>query len=132
MVLNSLKSLSNELAIPVVAMGTADAVRIFQTDQQLGNRFEPMGIPRWRPSRDYALFMARFVQRLELKRESNFRSKELVSRIHGKAEGLVGETCKLLSLAAETAVNTGREIIDMETLDAVPWIVPSERRRVAR
>jgi hypothetical protein len=46
MVMNGLKSLSNERSIPVVAMGTQDAVRVFQTDQQLGNRFEPMGLPR--------------------------------------------------------------------------------------
>lgn len=132
MVLNSLKSLSNELKIPVVAMGTQDAVRVFQTDQQLGNRFEPIGIPRWALSKDYAVFIARYVQRLELKQESNFRSKELVGRIHNMSEGLTGETCKLLALAAEMAVHTGREIIDIGTLDQVPWVMPSERRRAAR
>lgn len=132
MVLNSLKSLSNELKIPVVAMGTQDAVRVFQTDQQLGNRFEPIGIPRWALSKDYAVFIARYVQRLELKQESNFRSKELVGRIHNMSEGLTGETCKLLALAAEMAVHSSREIIDMGTLDQVPWVMPSERRRAAR
>ncbi|QCG98711.1 AAA family ATPase [Azospirillum sp. TSA2s] len=132
MVLNSLKSLSNELKIPVVAMGTQDAVRVFQTDQQLGNRFEPIGIPRWALSKDYAVFIARYVQRLELKQESNFRSKELVGRIHSMSEGLTGETCKLLALAAEMAVHTEREIIDLGTLDQVPWVMPSERRRMAR
>lgn len=132
LVLNSLKGLSNELRIPVVAMGTQDAVRVFQTDQQLGNRFEPMGIPRWTLGKDYALFLARFVQSLELKRESNFRSKDLVSRIHGMAEGLTGETCKLMALAAETAIQIRSEVIDWETMDHVPWVMPSERRRVAR
>jgi len=132
MVLNSLKSLSNELRIPVVAMGTQDAVRVFQTDQQLGNRFEPIGIPRWGVSREYALFVARYVQSLELKQESDFRSKELVGRIHAMSEGLTGETCKLLALAAETTIHSGREIIDMGTLDQVPWVMPSERRRSAR
>lgn len=132
MVLNSLKSLSNELRIPVVAMGTQDAVRVFQTDQQLGNRFEPIGIPRWAVSREYAVFVARYVQSLELKQESEFRSKELVGRIHAMSEGLTGETCKLLALAAETAIHTGREIIDTGTLDQVPWVLPSERRRAAR
>lgn len=132
MVLNSLKSLSNELKISVVALGTQDAVRIFQTDQQLGNRFEPMGIPRWAVSKEYAVFAGRFVQGLQLKQESNFRSKDLVGRIHRMAEGLTGETCKLLALAAEMAVQSGREVIDMETLDQVPWVMPSERRKAAR
>ena len=132
MVLNGLKSLSNELRVPVVAMGTQDAVRVFQTDPQLGNRFEPMGIPRWTVSRDYAVFIARFVDGLELKQQSSFRCKDLVTRIHSMAEGLTGETCKLLAMAAEMAVRNGREIIDTGTLDDVPWVVPSERRRFAR
>ncbi|QJE72353.1 AAA family ATPase [Aerophototrophica crusticola] len=132
MVLNSLKSLSNELRIPVVAMGTQDAVRVFQTSPELGNRFEPIGIPRWTISAEYGLFVSRFVKSLELREESSFRSKDLVSRIHRMAEGLTGETCKLMSIAAEVAIQTGREVIDMETLDKVPWVMPSERRRAAR
>lgn len=132
MVLNSLKSLSNELKVPVVAMGTQDAVRVFQTDQQLGNRFEPIGIPRWGMTREYAVFVARYVQSLELKQDSDFRSKEVVGRIHVMSEGLTGETCKLLALAAEIAIHSGREIIDIGTLDQVPWIAPSQRRKAAR
>lgn len=132
MVLNSLKSLSNELRIPVVAMGTQDAVRVFQTSPELGNRFEPIGMPRWTIGPDYGLFIARFVKSLELKNDSDFRSKDLVGRIHRMAEGLTGETCKLLAIAAEVGIQTGREVIDMDTLDKVPWIMPSERRRAAR
>ena len=132
MVLNALKSLSNELRIPVVAMGTEDAVRVFQTDPQLGNRFEPLGIPRWTISRDYAVFIGRFVQGLELRNASDFTTRPIVTRVHTMAEGLTGETCKLLNMAAEMAVRSGREVIDMATLDDVPWVAPSERRRVAK
>jgi hypothetical protein len=132
MVLNSLKSLSNELRVPVVAMGTQDAVRVFQTDQQLGNRFEPMGIPRWTLSREYALFIARYVHSLDLQNESDVRNPSVFQRIHAMSEGLTGETCKLLALAAEMAIESGRELIDMEMLDQVPWVAPSERRRAAR
>jgi len=132
MVLNSLKSLSNELRIPVVAMGTQDAVRIFQTSQELGNRFEPISLPRWTLGKEYAIFIARYVKSLDLRNESDFHSKDLVGRIHKMAEGLTGETAKLLSIAAEVAVQTGQEKIDTETLDRVPWIMPSERRRAAR
>jgi len=56
----------------------------------------------------------------------------MIGRIHAMSEGLTGETCKLLSLAAETAIHTRREVIDMGTLDQVPWVMPSERRRAAR
>ena len=116
----------------VVAMGTQDAVRVFQTDYQLGNRFEPMGILRWTVSRDYAVFIGRFVQGLERQKDSQFTTRPIVTRIHAMAEGLTGETCKLLTMAAEMAIRSGREVVDMATLDEVPWVVPSERRRAAR
>jgi len=61
-----------------------------------------------------------------------FKTRDIVTRIHGMAEGLTGETCKLLTMAAEMAVRNGRELVDMATLDEVPWVVPSERRRVAK
>ena len=78
------------------------------------------------------MFIGRFVQGLELQKDSEFRTRDIVTRIHGMAEGLTGETCKLLTMAAEMAVRNGRELIDMATLDEVPWVVRSERRRVAK
>ncbi len=45
---------------------------------------------------------------------------------------MTGETCKLLSMAGEMAIRSGREVIDMATLDELPWTVPSERRRIAK
>ncbi len=78
------------------------------------------------------MFLGRFVLGLELKQESQFRSRDIVGRIHAMAEGLTGETCKLLSMAGEMAIRSGREVIDMATLDELPWTVPSERRRIAK
>lgn len=111
MVLNSLKSLSNELRIPVVAMGTQDAVRV------LGNRFEPIGIPRWAVSREYAVFVARYVQSLELKQESEFRSKELVGRIHTMSEGSRGKRVNCSRL-----LRRRRSKLDARSLTRELWI----------
>lgn len=130
--LNAVKALSNELKIPIVLIGTQDALRVFQTDQQLGNRFEPFPLPRWSFNRDYAAFLWSLCGGMKLKNESNFRSKQLVVRFHTMAEGLTGETYKLMTLAAEAAVSTGREMIDVELLDELPWVAPSERRRTSR
>lgn len=41
--LNLLRWLGNELQIPLVAVGTAEALRAIQSDDQLANRFEPLG-----------------------------------------------------------------------------------------
>ena len=130
--LNSVKALSNELRIPIVAVGTQDALRTFQTDQQLGNRFEPFHIPRWTIGKDYALFLARLSESMGLQKESNFHSRQLVTRFHSMSEGLTGETSKLMATAAEAAIRSGQEMIDMALLGEVQWTMPSERRRTGR
>lgn len=127
--LNGLKFLSNELHIPVVLIGTIEAMRALQSDQQLGNRFEPHHIPRWQNDEHYARFLAGMCAAMRLGEGGNWRSKPLVTRFHAMSEGLTGETWKLMCRAAETAIKTLREKIDEDTLDATPWTRPSERRR---
>ncbi len=127
--LNGLKFLSNELQIPVVLIGTIEAMRALQSDQQLGNRFEPHHIPRWPNDENYARFLAGMCSAMRLGEGGNWRSKPLVTRFHAMSEGLTGETWKLMCRAAETAIKTQREKIDEDTLDATPWTRPSERRR---
>ena len=116
----------------MVAIGTPDTVRIFQTDQQLGNRFEPIGIPRWNPNKEYSLFISRFVHHLGLRHPSDFKGKEIVEHVCRLSEGLIGETRKLLIQAAAVAITSKREVIDARTLNEVAWVRPSERRRAAR
>ncbi len=105
------------------------ALRAFQTDQQLGNRFDPFQLPRWAIDGGYALFLARLCESMELQKPSNLHSKQLVTRFHTMTEGLTGETTKLMSAAAELAIKTGREMIDTALLDEVRWTAPGERRR---
>ena len=46
--LNLLRWLGNELQIPLVAVGTAEALHAIQSDDQLANRFTPFGLPPWK------------------------------------------------------------------------------------
>lgn len=127
--LNGLKFLSNELQIPVVLIGTVEAMRALQTDQQLGNRFEPYHIPRWRNDEHYARFLAGLCTAMRLREGGNWRSKALVGRFHAMSEGLTGETWKLMCRAAETAIRMQSERIDDAAIDSTDWTRPSERRR---
>ena len=130
--LNSVKALSNELQIPIAAAGTQEALRAFQTDQQLGNRFEALHLPRWTVDKDYAVFLASLYGNMGLQKESNFRSRHLVTQFHTMAGGLTGETTKLMSLAAEAAIKSGKEMIDLALLSEVRWTAPEDRRRGGR
>lgn len=44
--LNQLKFISNELRIPIVALGTNEALYAMQTDAQIASRFEPFALPQ--------------------------------------------------------------------------------------
>jgi hypothetical protein len=48
--LNQLKFLSNELRMPVIALGMSEALYAMQTDPQIASRLESMAPPRWRES----------------------------------------------------------------------------------
>jgi len=43
-ILNLLRWLGNELQIPLIAVGTAEALHAIHSDDQLANRFEPLGV----------------------------------------------------------------------------------------
>jgi hypothetical protein len=130
-ILNTLKFFSNELGIPIVLIGTREALRVIQTDQQLGNRFEPFSIPRWRFDVEYARFAVRLYGTLGLKGNTKIKSKSFIRRLHAMSEGLAGETKKVLILAAQHAIRSRNETIDMKVLDAIDWTQPSERRKKA-
>lgn len=45
------------------------------------------------------------------------------------SEGYLGELSRVLTEAAAHAVLSGREWIDLKTLDGIGWTPPSERKR---
>ena len=127
--LNGLKFMSNELQIPIVLVGTIEAMRAIQTDQQIGNRFEPHYVPRWKDDENYARFLAGLSSSMHLRECGNWRSRPLVKRFHTMSEGLTGETWTLMTKAAEAVVRAQRDRIDEETLEETGWTRPSDRRR---
>lgn len=127
--LKTLKYLSNVLKIPIVTVGTLEALRAMQTDGQIANRFEPFFIPRWKPDKDFAVFLATLCESMELEKKSDFKSISFVKRFHAMSEGLTGEARNLMVRAAKTAITSGREVIDDETLDNTDWARPGDRRK---
>jgi len=105
--LNLLRWLGNELQILLVAVGTSEALRAIQSDDQLANRFTPFSLPPWRMDAEYLRLLNTLEAMLPL--------RELV--------GLV--------TAAAVAVEAGEEHIRMEKLDDMGFMPPTERRRVA-
>jgi hypothetical protein len=124
-----LKYLGNELKIPLVGVGTIDAVRAMQTDPQMVSRFEPVALPRWEMNRDFQTLLASFERTLPLQQPSRLAEPAMAAKLLALSEGTIGELFSLLIAATVRAIRTGAERIDEGVLAKTDWIAPSARRR---
>lgn len=129
--LNVLKYLGNELCVPLVGIGTAEAIRAVQTDPQLANRFTPEVLPKWAKNIELARLLASFERILPLRNPSQLSEPALAGRILDLAGGTIGEMSTLLNTAAIHAINTGEERITLAGLDACGYVSPALRKQVA-
>lgn len=129
--LNVLKYLGNELCVPLVGIGTAEAVRAVQTDPQLANRFTPEVLPKWGKDAELARLLASFERVLPLREPSQLASPALAGRIVDLAAGTIGEMSTLLNAAAIHAIRLGEERITIQTLDACGYVSPGVRKQAA-
>lgn len=129
--LNLLRWIGNELQIPIIAAGTAEALHAIQSDDQLANRFEPIALPRWSYSEEFRELLRTLEALLPLRRPSNLGTPALAQTVLAAAEGILGEVVAILTRAAVHAVTTGTEAITVEMIEECGFLSPSERRRVA-
>ena len=115
--LNLLKYLANEVKMSVVAVGTSEAPVAFQTDAQIHNRFRPFELPRWTETEDFRRLLAAFELVLPLRKASNLQQRPMVQFILTASGGLLGEVSRLLTKAAEAAIDTGAEQVSLELLE---------------
>lgn len=130
-VLNVLRWLGNELQIPLVAVGTAEALRALQSDEQLANRFEPFPLPPWKAGAEYKRLLSTLDAILPLRNASELTHPLVASKILSASEGILGEILTIVTRAAVHAVETGAESITARVIDDIAYIPPSERRRIA-
>ncbi len=129
--LNLLRWLGNELQIPLVAVGTSEALRAIQSDDQLANRFTPFSLPPWRHDAEYLRLLNTLEAMLPLRERSGLEEPALAQKLLNAAEGILGEIVNLVTTAAVAAVVAGEERILIERIDDIGFIPPTERRRVA-
>jgi type II secretory pathway predicted ATPase ExeA len=129
--LNLIRWLGNELQIPLIGVGTVEALRAVQSDDQLANRFEPFALPLWSDDDDFRRLLNTLEAVLPLRKRSDLDDPALANRIYAAGEGILGEIIAIVMQAAVEAVRSGSERITARTIEAASFIRPSERRRVA-
>ena len=126
--LNVIKYLSNELMLPIVAVGTNEAFNAVRVDPQIANRFLPIELPRWRNNTDFRRLLRSFEALLPLQRASELAQPEMALRLSLVSEGTIGELSTLLNQAAIEAIIGGEERITDHVLDRIAWTPPSQRK----
>lgn len=124
-VMNAIKLLCNELAIPVIGVGTREAVRVLHTDPQHASRFDVMTLPIWELNQDFQRLLAGFEKVLPLKKASKLHEPELASLIHTISEGNTGNIHRLLIECATDAIESGKEHIDKSVIQSKSWLRPT-------
>lgn len=131
-VMNAIKLMCNELAIPIVGVGTREAVRVLHTDPQHASRFDVLTLPLWELNVDFQRLLAGFEKVLPLKLRSNLHTPELAQLLHTISEGNTGNLHRLLVECASTAIKSGKEQIDRGIVEEKAWLRPTRgiRERV--
>lgn len=127
--LNTLKLIGNELQVPIVGLGTSDAIRAVQTEPQLENRFVPQILPRWNMDTEFRMLVASFEKVIPLRDPSDLQSVLIAAKLHAMSEGSIGELSTLLNMAAIKAITKGIEKITPEILDSCGFVSPSKRKQ---
>lgn len=124
-VMNALKLLCNELAIPIIGVGTREAVRVLHTDPQHASRFDVVSLPLWELNQDFQRLLAGFEKVLPLKQPSKLHQPELATLLHTISEGNVGNLHRLLVECSNEAIKNGSEQITKPIIESKRWLRPT-------
>ena len=128
-VMNALKTLCNELQIPIVGIGTQDAKRVLHTDPQHASRFDIVEVPLWKLDKRFQELLFRLEGVFPLKKPSQLHLPKSASLIHTISQGNLGNIHRLLSVCAKDAILSGTEQITEDILTKNKSVRPTEGLR---
>ena len=122
--LNALRFLTNDLKAPLVCAGTDLARQALLTDPQLAERFEALHLARWSNDRVFGRLLKSLGLILPLRRPSDLDAA-VRERIRVLTDGVTARIFRLLEeSAAETAIRSGRERLDLESFADERLVLP--------
>jgi hypothetical protein len=118
-ILASIKNLSTDLKVAIIATGTQAAINALNSDMQMKTRFEPLVLDRWTMNAEYLRFLASYERLLPLAEPSNLATRELAPKIWALGGDTIGGTVNTLQRAAVLALHSGKEKIDASILGRI-------------
>lgn len=114
--LNVIKEMSIQLRLPLVAVGTEDALHTLRSDRQLFSRFTPFPLPAWQLDRDWLSLLAAFENSLPLAQPSELASREMAPLLLSKSNATIGGLAWTLRRAAVAAIRDRSERITLKSV----------------
>ncbi len=115
-ILNMLKYMANEFRMPIVAMGTDEALQVIKTDPQVASRFMTYPMKLWREDNDFLDLLHAISVSTPLRKPTNTSDKTLARKVLSLSGGITGNIFRLMSEAAVMAVGAD-EMITPELID---------------
>lgn len=119
-VIDVLKHLMNQLRLPILALGTADAVDAFRIDGHMQARFKPIELPAWSAGEEFAAFLRKYQEALPLRKRSNLDNPLIMKFLVTIGEGVLDPMLRRIKAAAIQAMVDGSERITLELLRTAP------------
>ena len=124
-----LRRLGREYDVSPVLIGEVAVYDHVNATPEMASRFQALPVPRWRYGEPYFALLDTLEAALPLAHPSDLSQEPIARRVFAMAEGLIGETVRILAEAAVLAVRDGVERITPRSLDALDYTPLSERRR---
>lgn len=128
---NFIKSVGAKCNLSLVLVGMPDLLSVVSASRQLSRRFDILASPPWKYDERGSNLLYHLEPMLLLKHPSNLADdRKMGEWIFDRSEGTLGDTLKILRLAAEHAIKTGEERITMKTLSAIDFTRFTKRSAV--
>lgn len=126
-IMNAIKTLGNELKIPIVAAGINTAATIISNDPQLASRYSTVKMHGWKLDREFLGLLKGFEKRLPLRKPSMLYGREKAPLLLSICEGNLGNLHTLLTECAKEAIREKTEEITVEIIKKHQWIRPTRK-----
>ena len=130
--LDTIKFLMNQLSLPVLALGTAQAPDAMQVDEHLNARFTYRSLPVWKQDPYLVNFLDALERVLPHKQPSQLSSLPITTVLLRLSDGVLDPMMRLITYAAAHAVESGTEQITPQLLERARVEMPTAAVRLAR
>lgn len=119
-----IKTISEELKITIILLGTEDARDVIKSDSQLESRFPIFDLPKWHEGGEFRTFLKQLESTIPLPKPSDLSSDKIANHLYSISGGVLHPVVRAIKYAAIGAVKAGMDYITLDLLERSQYFVP--------